>query len=192
MNDSRSQSGSRHERPGPTSRTAAGAARLAALVVLGSALAFAGEPPAASPDDAETLGVDSPIGRIDYHPGRGLRLGDTRITIGGFASAEAERLEGGDTSGGLEGANFFLFFDPLPFVHAFSELETGQLLGAQTGQKGVRTNLSLGAERAYGDFGASDAATLRFGKFLTPVGRWNTIQAEPLTWTTSTPLIVED
>jgi hypothetical protein len=192
MNDSRSQSGSRHERPGPTSRTAAGAALLAALVVLAVGAAVAGEPPAANLDGADTLGVDSPIGRIDYYPGRGLRLGDTRITLGGFTKAEAELLEGGDNRGGLEGANFFLFFDPLPFVHAFSELETGTLVGAQTGQEGVRTRLALGVERAYGDFGASNAATLRFGKFLTPVGRWNTILAEPLTWTTSTPLIVED
>jgi hypothetical protein len=160
--------------------------------LLAFASAVAAEPSTRHPDGTDRIGVESPIGRIEYHPGRGLRLGDTRITIGGFASAEVERLEGGDTNGGLEGANFFLFFDPLPFVHVFSELETGQLVGAETGQEGVRTDLALGVERAYGDFGASDAATLRFGKFLTPVGRWNTILAEPLTWTTSTPLIVED
>ncbi len=192
MNDSGSQSGSRDGRPAPTGQTPLGATLLAALVLLAGSPAVAGEPPAPSLDGPDTIGVDSPIGRIDYHPGRGLRLGDTRITIGGFASAEAARFEGGDSSGGLEGANFFLFFDPLPFVHAFSELETGQLVGAQTGQEGVKTHLALGVERAYGDFGASDAAILRFGKFLTPVGRWNTILAEPLTWTTSTPLIVED
>src|SRR5207249_2357245 len=126
MNDSGSQSDSRHERPAPTSRTVAGATLLAALIVLTGLPAVAGEPPAPSLNGADTIGVDSPIGRIDYHPGRGLRLGDTGITLGGFTKAEVDRFEGGDSSGGLEAPNFFLFFDPLPYVHAFSELETGQ------------------------------------------------------------------
>ena len=176
--------------PGESGRGGLLAALSALVVALGAAVA--GEPPAANLDGAETLGVDSPIGRIEYYPGRGLRLGDTRITLGGFTKAEVNLLEGGDNRGGLEGPNFFLFFDPLPFVHAFSELETGTLVGAETGREGVRTGLAFGVERAYGDFGASDAATLRFGKFLTPVGAGTRFWPSRSLWTTSTPLIVED
>src|SRR5262249_9907470 len=44
-------------------------------------------------------------------------------------------------------------------------------------------------ERLYADVYLVDAATLRLGKFLTPVGRWNLIHADPLVWTTSRPLI---
>jgi len=44
----------------------------------------------------------------------------------------------------------------------------------------------------YLDMGASDALSVRVGKFLTPIGRRNLAPAEPLTWTTSEPLIVEE
>ncbi|MFQ5666239.1 MAG: hypothetical protein ACE5I7_07375, partial [Candidatus Binatia bacterium] len=46
-------------------------------------------------------------------------------------------------------------------------------------------------ERLYGDLEASDSVNLRVGKFLTPVGRWNVIHAQPLVWTTSRPLATE-
>src|SRR5262249_15604499 len=32
-------------------------------------------------------------------------------------------------------------------------------------------------------------ASVRLGKFLTPIGRWNLIHAAPLVWTTSRPLV---
>jgi hypothetical protein len=44
-------------------------------------------------------------------------------------------------------------------------------------------------ERLYADVYLTEAVTLRLGKFLTPVGRWNLIHADPLVWTTSRPLI---
>jgi hypothetical protein len=49
----------------------------------------------------------------------------------------------------------------------------------------------LEVERLYLDLGSRDALRLRFGKFLTPIGRWNLARIEPLLWTTSEPLIVE-
>jgi len=150
------------------------------------------EPSTASKGETETFGADTAIGRVSYHLGRGLRLGDTRVTLGGFVNAEADALEGGESQGGLEGANLFVLFDPLSFVHGFLELESGGIAEAETGRSGVHSHLSLAVERAYGDFGASDALNLRFGKFLTPIGRWNPVPAEPLTWTASSPLIVDE
>ncbi len=44
-------------------------------------------------------------------------------------------------------------------------------------------------ERLYADVYLAPAATLRLGKFLTPIGRWNLIHADPLMWTTSRPLV---
>lgn len=167
------------------------AATLAAGAASGEAPAY-DEPPTGGASGTETFGADTAIGRVEYHAGRGLRLGDTHLTIGGFVNAEADAFEGGESHGGLEGASFFLLFDPLPFVHGFAELETGGIAEAETGRRGVGSNLSLAVERAYGDFGASDALNLRFGKFLTPIGRWNPVPVEPLTWTASTPLIVEN
>lgn len=48
---------------------------------------------------------------------------------------------------------------------------------------------ALALERIYVDWRASDALTWRVGKFLTPIGRWNQDHPDPLTWTTSRPLL---
>jgi hypothetical protein len=176
---------------GPGHRECAGGL-LAAFVLLVRVAAVASEPYGTDPADAGGLGRDSPIGRLEYRPGRGLRLGDTRITLGGFTTSEAERLQGGDSAGSFGEAHFFLSFDPLPWVHLFSELEAGELATVASDQTGVRSHLGLGVARAYGDFSLNDALNLRFGQFLTPIGIWNPVPAEPFVWTTSEPLIVED
>ncbi|MGH7899231.1 MAG: hypothetical protein ACREQQ_14845 [Candidatus Binatia bacterium] len=187
MSDPNSQSRARRGLRGTGLRA------FAAVLLLGYASIAAPEQAAIeNRDPAETFGVDTPIGRVDYRLGRGLAVGDTRLTIGGFAVAEGERLEDGESSGGLDKVNFLLFFDPLPFVHLFSELEVNGLAIAQSGRSGVRSAPEIGAERVFGDFGANDALNLRLGKFLTPIGRWNPAPAEPFTWTTSDPLIVEE
>jgi hypothetical protein len=148
--------------------------------------------PSPQREGPELFGTDTPLGRVEYHTGRGLRLGKTGLTIGGFATASLEWLEGGEGEGGIEGVNFLLSFDPVPFVHVFSELEIEQIAELKTGFEGIRSDPGVTAERLYVDLGASDLANLRFGKFQTPIGRWNLTLAEPLTWTTSDPLIVED
>lgn len=169
-------------------------------------------------DYADVFGTDMPLGRLSYQAGRGLRFGETGLVLGGFATLEAERLEKRATSedaeqddsdedpeqdeesgesveggsrGGLEGLNLFVFFDPVSFAHLFAELEVGPLLELATGE-GARSNPDLDLDRLYLDLGNSDALSVRLGKFLTPIGRRNLAPAEPLTWTTSEPLIVEE
>jgi hypothetical protein len=143
----------------------------------------------AEPDEA--FGVNTPLGRLSYQTGRGLRVGNTGLVLGGFATAEVERLEGGKSFGGLDGLNFLAFIDPAPFLHLFAELEAGQLATLESGRKGVHSDPKLEFNRLYLDLRASDALNVRFGKFLTPVGRWNVVRIEPLLWTTSEPLLVE-
>jgi hypothetical protein len=167
------------------------------LVVLASSAAWA-----ASEDQTlfslgqteleETFGANTPLGRFSYQAGRGLRLGKTGLTVGGFSTVEAEFLEGGARRGGIEELNFLISFDPVPFAHFFTELGVGTLAELERGRKGVHSNPSLEVERLYLDLGTSDALRLRFGKFLTPIGRWNLARIEPLLWTTSEPLIVEE
>jgi hypothetical protein len=140
----------------------------------------------------ELFGVESPLGRVEYRAGRGLRLGDTGLTIGGFATAFAERLEEGESQGGLDHVNFLVFYDPLPFLHLFTEIEVNDILDWETGKRGARSDPGTKVERLYADLGWRDFANLRVGKFLTPFGRWNQVLAEPLLWTTSEPLIVEE
>jgi hypothetical protein len=140
----------------------------------------------------ETFGADTPLGRFSYQAGRGLRVGDTGLVLGGFTTAEVERLEGGESSGGVDGVNFLAFIDPVPYLHLFTELELGQLAVLESGRRGVRSAPKLEINRLYLDFGPNDALNVRFGKFLTPIGRWNVTRIEPLLWTTSEPLIVEE
>jgi hypothetical protein len=148
--------------------------------------------PSLTSAEPEAFGADTPLGRLSYQAGRGLRVGDTGLVLGGFATAEVERLEGGESSGGVDGVNFLAFIDPLPYLHLFTELEVEQLAELENGRKGVRSAPKLEINRLYLDFGASDALNVRFGKFLTPIGRWNVTRIEPLLWTTSEPLIVEE
>jgi hypothetical protein len=54
----------------------------------------------------EVFGTDTPLGRLSYRAGRGLRVGDTGLVIGGFTTAEVERLEGGDSRGGVDELSF--------------------------------------------------------------------------------------
>jgi len=42
--------------------------------------------------------------------------------------------------------------------------------------------------RLYLEYAANDLLRLRVGRFLTPIGQWNEIHAEPLTWTPMRPL----
>lgn len=142
--------------------------------------------------EPETFGADSPLGRLSYQAGRGLRVGNTGLVLGGFATAEVERLEGGESVGGVDGVNFLAFIDPVPYLHLFTELELGPLAELESGRRGVRSAPKLEINRLYLDFGPSDALNVRFGKFLTPLGRWNLTRIEPLLWTTSEPLIVEE
>lgn len=172
-------------------RPATGVVFLAALLFMAGTSAAADMPPPER-TGSELFGLDTPIGRVDYQAGRGLRLGNSRFTLGGFVTAEAERLESGESAGGLENVNLFLFFDPVSFVHVFSELEISPLAHWETGQKGPSSDADFEVERLYADVGPSDALNLRVGKFFTPIGQWNQAPAEPLVWTASEPLIVEE
>src|SRR5262245_41602381 len=97
----------------------------------------------------ELFGVDSPLGRIDYRTGRGIRLGDTGLTVGGYATTEAERLEDRSSAGTLD-LNVFLSLDPASFLHVFSELEVGELVLWEGGRH-PRAEPQFKVERLYGD-----------------------------------------
>ena len=74
-------------------------------------------------------------------------------------------------------------------VRFLAELELEDIVIAEKGRRLRSRGDPFEVERMYADFFASDALVLRVGKFLTPVGRWNEIHADPLVWTTSRPTI---
>jgi hypothetical protein len=77
--------------------------------------------------EPELFGFSTPLGRFSYLPGRGLRIGQTGFTIGGFATAEMEHLENGERRGSFEEIKFLLSYNPVPFAQFFSELGVGPL-----------------------------------------------------------------
>ena len=52
----------------------------------------------------------------------------------------------------------------------------------------LETERRLDIVRLYGEYGFSDRLRVRVGRFLTPIGEWNEVHAEPLTWTSIRPL----
>ena len=74
----------------------------------------------------------------------------------------------------------YAFFSEIAFNDWFSH----------AGERALDDALKI--ERLYLDILATDSLTLRAGKFLTPVGRWNVLHVSPLLWTTSRPLVAQE
>jgi hypothetical protein len=188
----------RQSRPKPSTALLA-AVGLGAQLLLVTCLGFfstarADEPPV--PDESTDweepiFSLDGPFGPIEYRAGRGLHLGRTGLNIGGFSTAEVEREEGEPGTVALDSVNFLILFEPFAFLRGFAELEIGDLATWETNSDDVTSDPKLDVERLYGDLSFNDALNLRIGKFQTPIGRWNMVRAEPLTWTATEPVVVE-
>lgn len=143
------------------------------------------------PGDDPLFSLESPIGPIDYVAGRGLRLGRTGLTLGGFTTVEIDKEQDGHGSVELDGVNFLVLWEPIDLLRGFAEIEVGNLLAIDTRTGEVESNAEVEIERLYGDLSRSDALNARLGKFQTPVGIWNLVPAEPFTWTATEPILVE-
>ncbi len=124
----------------------------------------------------------------DYQPGQGLHVPDTGLTIGGYLTGEyAEHTSPTIT---FSNASLLFWWENDSRLKLFSEVDFENGLNRQ-GSFQSSTGQYLSLERFYADYALSDALTVRLGKFLTPIGRWNQIHADPLVWTTSRPLVTE-
>lgn len=122
-----------------------------------------------------------------YEPGQGLNFPGLGLNLGGYFSLNYNNYQGQDAAVRLQDLSFFVHKDVGRRWTLFTELELGELVqltrdGADTG------DAEFDIERLYADYRAGPRITLRVGKFLTPVGRWNLIHADPLVWTVSRPL----
>ena len=122
-----------------------------------------------------------------YELGQGYRLPLLGLTAGGYASALFTDLKGQKTQATVQDLSLFLHADPSPDWHFFSEIEISNPVTITNGDLDNRDS-DFDFERLYVDHNLTPRHTLRFGKFLTPVGRWNTIHADPLVWSASRPL----
>jgi hypothetical protein len=141
------------------------------------------------PEETSMFVQPSPIGDIEYRSGRGLKLGDTHFTLGGFGTIRASRLEGQAGRFQLDDHDLFVFFDPTPYLHIFSDFDFNKILDFDLSGREDTSTADASVERIYADLNLTDRANFRLGKFFTPVGRWNQVAAEPLVWTTSRPVV---
>ncbi|MDA8382905.1 MAG: hypothetical protein M0037_07585 [Betaproteobacteria bacterium] len=122
-----------------------------------------------------------------YELGHGYPLPFLGLSAGGYYNIQAASLAGEPTRASLQVLSLFLHGNPRPDWHFFTEIEANNVLTWSEGNA-HRPEADLDVERFYLDHNLSTRSTVRFGKFLTPIGRWNQIHADPLVWTVSRPL----
>ncbi len=153
------------------------------------------QPEAPSPlpvaDETTICTLPPPLGPLTYAPGRGLHVGNTGLALGGYTNVNLVRDEGAPAQLSWDDLSLFVIWRPLPRLRLFSELEFEDIVDVNDEGEGGTSNNQFTAERLFGDLAISDQLNLRVGKFLTPVGRWNVIHAQPLVWTTSRPLATQ-
>ena len=147
-----------------------------------TALLMGSIPAAAAADDADSA----------YRLGSGYSVGETGLRIGGYANTQIEAPRSASWNFDVSDLSLFLTWDNGSRLHFFSELEAGDALSAGNHQALGTQNVHFEFERFYLDTLVNNNLTVRFGKFLTPVGEWNLIHAAPLVWTTSRPVATEN
>lgn len=112
------------------------------------------------------------------------------IHLGGYGSVVLGRSTGSATTpqtGITEAAVALLASGTiLRRLSYFGEIEAADR--TEENWTGRRQQQGLDVERLYAEYAFADAFRLRAGRFLTPIGQWNEIHAEPLTWTALRPL----
>ncbi|HKJ23656.1 MAG TPA: hypothetical protein VKB65_02460 [Myxococcota bacterium] len=140
---------------------------------------------------APVLSADTPIGPLEYRAGRGLRIGDTGLTVGGFSVVEIDDPEHGDATVALDSITFLTLYEPIDALRVFAEVEIGGLATYDADAGDVTHNAEAVVERLYAEWSRSDALNLRLGKFQTPIGRYNLVPAEPFVWTSADPITLD-
>lgn len=111
--------------------------------------------------------------------------------LGGYLNVEYNKHPAGDAEISLDELSLFVSWDGDERWRLFSEIELEDALGWREGESVSDDESYLDVERLYLDYVYSERTTVRMGRFLTPVGRWNLIHAAPLVWTTKRPLATD-
>jgi hypothetical protein len=141
----------------------------------------------ASVSPTAVLGENSSWNPDPYSLGHGLNFPQQGLVVGGYLSLYYSDLQHQDAQFSIRDLSLFVSKTLTDRWHLFSEVEIGDAL--RFSRDGVsRSDAEFDLERLYADYRATREANFRFGKFLTPVGRWNVIHADPLVWTADRPL----
>lgn len=122
-----------------------------------------------------------------YTLGQGLYFPQQGLRIGGYADLHFYDVKRQPATYSFRDISLFVTKDFGARWQAFTELDVGDALDISGRHSNARDS-EFNVERAYVDYHAGQAINFRFGKFLTPVGEWNLVHADPLTWTVSRPL----
>ncbi len=136
------------------------------------------------------LGVHAETERWEHAPyelGQGLQFPQQDLNVGGYLSLRYRDIENVPSSLSIKDLSLFLSKGFGARWSVFSEMEIGEAVSISRNRIDT-ADAEFELERLYADYRASQGLTLRLGKFLTPVGRWNLIHADPLVWTVSRPL----
>lgn len=122
-----------------------------------------------------------------YTLGQGLYFPQQGLRVGGYADLHFYDIKDHHPTYSFRDVSLFVTKDLGPRWQAFVELDLGDALDV-SGRHASSHDSELSVERLYLDYHVDQAVNFRYGKFLTPVGEWNLVHADPLTWTVSRPL----
>lgn len=111
----------------------------------------------------------------------------SHLHLGGYGSVGAMIHPGGKADAAIDNLSLLLNWDNGGRLRFFTEVEVEDPLSWRSGEAVTASRSDLDVERIYFDYSLSGAVNARVGRFLTPIGRWNTIHAAPLVWTTTRP-----
>ncbi|RMD85649.1 MAG: hypothetical protein D6815_01435, partial [Candidatus Dadabacteria bacterium] len=146
--------------------------------------------------DAQAVSAGAFLERsLESHSGgimsRRFRIGSAAVNLGGFLVAEVARPEGDSSELAVDNLNFLSWIEATPKLRLFSEIEINKLLLATDDGRSIASDPGIDVNRLFGEFDVNDQLRIRVGKFLTPIGRWNPVLADPFVWTTSEPGVAE-
>lgn len=140
--------------------------------------------PLAGPAAAQAPATPRPEG---YTLGSGIPLGRTGVRLGGYLTLEFENPAADRAELLFDDLSLFVFGDIGSRFRFFLEAEESHFWAIDSaGHVEARNNPDV--ERLYVDYLQGDLLKVRLGKFLTPIGTWNEIHPDPLTWTVSRPV----
>jgi len=151
-----------------------------ALVLLSLLTLFGASP-------ASAAGEDDSWQALPYQLGHGLNFPQQGLRIGGYSSIHLYKIDPQPTTLSVQDLSLFLTKNFGNRMRLFTEMEIGDAIDINKDETTTK-NADFDIERLYLDYHAYQGVTLRLGKFLTPIGQWNLIHADPLVWTVSRPL----
>jgi hypothetical protein len=111
----------------------------------------------------------------------------SKIQVGGYASITLSRASDSTRVRVAEGNLAAILSGSLTSRISYLA-EFDGVSSSRENYAGRQDDRQLEIARLYAEVSANDLLRLRVGRFLTPIGQWNEIHAEPLTWTAVRPL----